>query len=312
MIIDVSIGIIFNEIGQVLLSLRNKNILSDYWEFPGGKREENENLEGALKRELYEEIKIKVLNYFLIYTKHVNLNNTLYKLNFYRIVDYIGEPLANENQELLWLEPEKLNSINLLNTNNEIAKILKNPLIIGISCAELLGTENFINVFKKKLRTRALDILQIRDKTLDKNKKENLFIHLNALSKKFNLPVVINDDLELAEKYSVKLIHLSHEKSKTYEKNHLFEIFSIAHHKGQNMEFIAKLKPRYIQLGPVFRTNTHLGGNNIGIENCKDIILRNKEYKYIAVGGISLKIIPQILESGFSCVASRTKFWNAN
>ena len=96
-----------------------------------------------------------------------------------------------------------------------------------------MGIENFIKIFKKKLRTRAVDILQIRDKTLDKNKKENLFIHLSALSKKFNLPVVINDDLELAEKYSVKLIHLSHEKSKTYVKNHFFEIFSIAHHQDK-------------------------------------------------------------------------------
>ena len=91
--VDVSIGIIFNETGQVLLSLRNKSILADYWEFPGGKREENEDLEGALKRELFEEINIKILNYFLIYTKHVNINNTFYKLNFYRIIDYIGEPL---------------------------------------------------------------------------------------------------------------------------------------------------------------------------------------------------------------------------
>ena len=90
-----------------------------------------------------------------------------------------------------------------------------------------------------------------------KIKKENLFIHLKNLSKKHNLPIVINDDIELAEKYSVKLIHLSHEKSKTYKKNHFFEIFSIAHHQGQNMEFIAKLRPKYIQLGPVFKTNTH-------------------------------------------------------
>ena len=55
---------------------------------------------------------------------------------------------ANENQELLWLEPEKLNSINLLETNYEITKIIKQPLIIGISCAELLGTDNFIKILK--------------------------------------------------------------------------------------------------------------------------------------------------------------------
>ena len=107
------------------------------------------------------------------------------------------------------------------------------------------------------------------------------------------MPIVINDDIELAEKYSVKLIHLSHENSKTFEKNQLFEIFSIAHHQGQNMEFIEKLRPKYIQLGPVFKTKTHLGRNDIGIENCKDIIDKNKKFKYIAVGGINLKNISQ-------------------
>ena len=310
--VDVSIGIIFNMSGQVLLSLRNKTILADYWEFPGGKREENEDLEDALKRELLEEINIDVLNYFLIYTKSVEINNTSYKLNFYRIIDYIGEPYANENQELLWLEPEKLNSINLLETNCEITKIIKQPLIVGISCAELLGTDNFIKILKNKLKTKAFDILQIRDKTLNKKKKENLLIQINTLSKKYNFPIVLNDDTELAEKYSIKFIHLSHEKSKIYERNQLFEIFSIAHHQGQSMESIERLKPKFIQLGPVFKTNTHSGKDNIGIENCKDIILKNKQYKYIAVGGISMKRIPQVLKSGFSCIASRTRIWDQN
>ena len=112
--VDVSIGIIFNMSGQVLLSLRNKTILANYWEFPGGKREENEDLEDALKRELLEEINIQNTKLFFDIHKKCKVKKYIYKLNFYRIIDYIGEPYANENQELLWLEPEKLNSINLL------------------------------------------------------------------------------------------------------------------------------------------------------------------------------------------------------
>ena len=80
--------------GQVLLSLRNKTILADYWEFPGGKREENEDLEDALKRELFEEININSTKLFFDIYKNVKINNILYKLNFYRIIDYIGEPLC--------------------------------------------------------------------------------------------------------------------------------------------------------------------------------------------------------------------------
>ena len=67
--VDVSIGIIFNNTGKVLLSLRNKSILANYWEFPGGKREEYEDLEGALKRELFEEINIKNIKLFFVIQK---------------------------------------------------------------------------------------------------------------------------------------------------------------------------------------------------------------------------------------------------
>lgn len=38
-----------------------------YWEFPGGKKENNEQLDEALVRELYEELKINVLGSHLNY-----------------------------------------------------------------------------------------------------------------------------------------------------------------------------------------------------------------------------------------------------
>ena len=44
--------------------------------------------------------------------------------------------------------------------------------------------------------------------------------------------------------------------------NQLFEVFSIAHHLGQDIKFIEKLRPKYIQLGPIFKTIT-LKNNNI-------------------------------------------------
>ena len=111
----------------------------------------------------------------------------------------------------------------------------------------------------------------------------------------------------MAEKFSIKLIHLSYENSKTFKKNQLFEIFSIAYHQGQNMEFIEKLRPKYIQLGPVFKTKTHPLRNDIGIENCKDLYIKIKNYKYIAVGGINLKNISHVLESGFQLCSFKNK-----
>src|SRR5947207_124773 len=62
--IKVAVGIIFQkgttpELSRVLLCQRNQR--SRYalkWEFPGGKLENNEPLEGCLRRELHEELGI--------------------------------------------------------------------------------------------------------------------------------------------------------------------------------------------------------------------------------------------------------------
>ena len=50
-----------NEDNEVLISLRkNKKEYDGYWEYPGGKVEENETLEQAIIREIKEEIDLEI------------------------------------------------------------------------------------------------------------------------------------------------------------------------------------------------------------------------------------------------------------
>lgn len=59
-IIKVVCGIIFNN-DCVLICRRNQTkSLGGYWEFPGGKVEQNEDYESCLKRDLIEELNLSV------------------------------------------------------------------------------------------------------------------------------------------------------------------------------------------------------------------------------------------------------------
>lgn len=65
-IIKVVCGIIFNDDKLFICRRSSNKSLSGYWEFPGGKVEEDETFEASLKRELHEELgmDVNVQNHF--------------------------------------------------------------------------------------------------------------------------------------------------------------------------------------------------------------------------------------------------------
>jgi len=57
---DVTAGLIWKE-EKLLIATRPRGThLEGFWEFPGGKKEEGENLKECLKREIEEELTVEV------------------------------------------------------------------------------------------------------------------------------------------------------------------------------------------------------------------------------------------------------------
>lgn len=97
--------------GAVLIAKRPQGRpLAGLWEFPGGKVEPGEEPEGALIRELHEELGIEIAKADLaplIFASHAYPQFHLL-MPVYLCRRWQGSVAAREGQELLWVKPDSL------------------------------------------------------------------------------------------------------------------------------------------------------------------------------------------------------------
>lgn len=79
------------------------------WEFPGGKVEPGEPPRAALERELEEELAIQArIGNRLERLTHAYPGRPAFRLLFYRVTRFKGEPVNRAFEQILWEEPAHL------------------------------------------------------------------------------------------------------------------------------------------------------------------------------------------------------------
>jgi mutator protein MutT len=123
--IGVSVGVIFNALGHVLVALRPSHKLQGgLWEFPGGKIEPLETPEQALKREVMEEVGIHITAARpLLQCTHTYQHHSV-QLHVFKIDHFEGTPQGLEGQILDWVSIEKLQKLPLLSANHPIVEAI--------------------------------------------------------------------------------------------------------------------------------------------------------------------------------------------
>ena len=101
---EVAVGIVIRSDGAVLFGQRpSGKPYAGWWEFPGGKLEQGESVEQALKRELAEELGIEVLHTEPWVVRTHEYAHAHVRLHFQKVTQWNGEPQSREQQALRWL-----------------------------------------------------------------------------------------------------------------------------------------------------------------------------------------------------------------
>jgi 8-oxo-dGTP diphosphatase len=125
MVQHVVIGIILNAEQEVLIAQRAAHQEKPgFWEFPGGKVEENETPFEALQREFKEEINISVTvaDPWMKVTYEYPHKSVL--LDVWMITEFTGKPMGAEGQPIRWVKKAALTELEFPEGNRPVIKKL--------------------------------------------------------------------------------------------------------------------------------------------------------------------------------------------
>ena len=120
--IEVVAAIIHDSEGRIFATQRGYGEWKDWWEFPGGKMEEGETPEEALKREIWEELETRIAVERLVETVEWDYPDFHLTMHCYLCLVKSGHLELKEHEAARWLNKNDLESVNWLPADWEIVR----------------------------------------------------------------------------------------------------------------------------------------------------------------------------------------------
>lgn len=111
--------------GRILIAKRAEHQhQGGLWEFPGGKIEDDESVENALRRECFEELDIFPTRIEPLTIIEHQYTDKSVRLKVCLITDYLGVPMGKEGQPLVWCPISSLNNYDFPKANQAILELI--------------------------------------------------------------------------------------------------------------------------------------------------------------------------------------------
>jgi 8-oxo-dGTP diphosphatase len=296
--VEVVAAVIERPDGSFLLAQRPADkVYAGYWEFPGGKVEPGEPLAQALARELHEELGIDVVSAYPWIVQTYAYPHAKVRLNFFRVRAWRGEPHGKEDQQLAWQRADAVGVAPLLPANAPVLRALRLPVEYAITHADAIGAERQLACLDRRL-AQGLRLIQVREKGMPAPELERFVAAVIALARAHGARVLINSDIELAQRLGADGVHLTAAQLLRLERKPALDWCAASCHSAAELERAVQLGMDFVVLGPVQATPTHSDAMPLGWEHFASIV-HGASLPVFALGGMA----PGDLETAWRCGA---------
>ena len=321
-----AVGVIQRDDGFVLLGERPVGKpWSGYWEFPGGKIEEGETPEHALKRELQEELGITVTSLYPWLTRsfdyeakydaagQLEVPAKMVKLHFFVVTEWNGEPSGLENQAISWQHPENVNVSPMLPANAPIFTALSLGQLYAVTNLSELGEALFFERLKIALN-HGLKMIQIREKQLPAAELTFFAERVIEIAHPYGAKVFINSTSFNSTSSHVGLnlksagVHFTAQDLMQLNAKPQGLLCGASCHNSQELTQAATLGLDYVMLSPVQATLSHTETVPLGWSEFSQLVMDYSLPVY-ALGGMQISDLHTARLHGAHGVAIQRSIW---
>ena len=305
MTLECSVAII-RDSDKLLYSLRTKHPYQNYYEFPGGKVENNETPEDALYRECFEELGIKITKFNSIGSVIHYYDHLQVKLHIFEILAYQENIYAKENQGLLYLNAFESNE-KFIDSTFRVLNYLSLPRYCSIKS---IDADNYTNEEISKLYSN--NILRYRSNKIN---SKDYYIQAEKYSKicsDNNIDLILDVTYyELFKNLEFKGIHYKSDQLKDLENTKFIKLnnkltYSASCHNISDIRIANKYNFDFIFLSPVLISKLYTK-QTLGWDSFGNLALE-ANMPVFALGGIRKSDLDKCLSHNGYGVSGITNF----
>jgi len=314
-IVHVAVAVIKNQHGQIFIAKRPKNShQGGLWEFPGGKIENNETVLDALKRELFEEIGITIIQATPLIKIHHNYNDKSVLLDVWCIDKFTGKAFGKEDQETCWVNTDELSLYDFPAANLAIIKAAKLPdqyMITGAFKDEKELLTRIQSAIEKGIK-----LIQFRAHNFNENIYFNYAKNIYSICKKQDVTLLLNTSAESYKKHQANEfsygLHLNSKEMKLFPSaiSKVDLLISTSIHNKEELLLAEKNNVDFAVLSPVNKTLSHPDSIPIGWDKFKQLSEKANIPIY-ALGGMKEDDLITAKNNGAQGIAAIGEFWDS-